>query len=182
MEAKHQFKKKDGGQTNKPHRISTVRLATSQSSLLRTRSPEHGRRSPISNANNSIEEDKQQHSDLERHSDPSLSSHRDLLQSYYKSLCLVDTRFPISSDPDPINPLLSFANNDGGAGVVVVMRRREAIIQEEVRVHQKKKRRGQGIFFQESQRKKGREKEMLSWKIKTETCHLIFTNLTVNVI
>ncbi|KAL2996070.1 hypothetical protein AAZX31_10G253200 [Glycine max] len=48
---------------------------------------------------------KQLRSDVERHSDPSLPARRDLLQSYYKSLCLVETRFPISSDPDHVNAL-----------------------------------------------------------------------------
>lgn len=48
---------------------------------------------------------KQLRSDLERHSDPSLPSRRDLLQSYYKSLCLVETRFPISPDQDHVNTL-----------------------------------------------------------------------------
>ncbi|KAK7274211.1 hypothetical protein RIF29_15292 [Crotalaria pallida] len=42
-------------------------------------------------------------SDVERHSDPSLPLRRDLLQSYFKSLCLVETRFPISPDPDHVN-------------------------------------------------------------------------------
>ncbi|KAL2324167.1 hypothetical protein Fmac_023225 [Flemingia macrophylla] len=48
---------------------------------------------------------KQLRSDVERHSDPSLPARRDLLQTYYKSLCLVETRFPISSDPDHVNAL-----------------------------------------------------------------------------
>ncbi|XP_028758167.1 vacuolar-sorting protein BRO1 [Neltuma alba] len=48
---------------------------------------------------------KQLRSDLERHSDPSLTARRDLLQSYYRALCLVETRFPISSDPDHVNTL-----------------------------------------------------------------------------
>ncbi|KRG90951.1 hypothetical protein GLYMA_20G124000v4 [Glycine max] len=48
---------------------------------------------------------KQLRSDVERHSDPSLPTRRDLLQTYYKSLCLVETRFPISSDPDHVNAL-----------------------------------------------------------------------------
>ncbi|KAK7343453.1 hypothetical protein VNO77_12207 [Canavalia gladiata] len=48
---------------------------------------------------------KQLRSDLERHSDPSLPSRRDLLQTYFKSLCLVETRFPISPDPDHVNTL-----------------------------------------------------------------------------
>ncbi|KAK4263878.1 hypothetical protein QN277_029235 [Acacia crassicarpa] len=48
---------------------------------------------------------KQLRSDLERHSDPSLTARRDLFQSYYRALCLVETRFPISSDPDHVNTL-----------------------------------------------------------------------------
>ncbi|CAJ1977444.1 unnamed protein product [Sphenostylis stenocarpa] len=44
-------------------------------------------------------------SDLERHTDPSLPARRDLLQTYFKSLCLVETRFPISPDPDHVNAL-----------------------------------------------------------------------------
>ncbi|KAF2304622.1 hypothetical protein GH714_035901 [Hevea brasiliensis] len=39
---------------------------------------------------------KQYRSDLERQSDPSPTSRRDLLQNYFKALCLVETRFPIS--------------------------------------------------------------------------------------
>ncbi|XP_022152294.1 vacuolar-sorting protein BRO1 [Momordica charantia] len=42
-------------------------------------------------------------SDLERQSDPSPTARRDLLQSYFKALCLVETRFPISPDKDHIN-------------------------------------------------------------------------------
>ncbi|KAI4313849.1 hypothetical protein L6164_026796 [Bauhinia variegata] len=48
---------------------------------------------------------KQLRTDLERHSDPALPSRRDLLQSYYKALCLVETRFPISPDQDHVNTL-----------------------------------------------------------------------------
>ncbi|TKY50925.1 ALG-2 interacting protein X [Spatholobus suberectus] len=48
---------------------------------------------------------KQLRSDLERHTDPSLPARRDLLQTYFKSLCLVETRFPISPDPDHVNAL-----------------------------------------------------------------------------
>ncbi|KAK7390918.1 hypothetical protein VNO78_19112 [Psophocarpus tetragonolobus] len=48
---------------------------------------------------------KQLRSDVERHSDPSLPARRDLLQTYFKSLCLVETRFPISPDPDHVNAL-----------------------------------------------------------------------------
>ena len=46
---------------------------------------------------------KQFRSDVERNSDPSLTSRRDLLQSYFKALCLVETRFPISPDQDHVN-------------------------------------------------------------------------------
>ncbi|KAK7269836.1 hypothetical protein RIF29_22598 [Crotalaria pallida] len=48
---------------------------------------------------------KQLRSDIERHPDPSLPSRRDLFQSYFKSLCLVETRFPISADPSHVNTL-----------------------------------------------------------------------------
>ncbi|KAI4357713.1 hypothetical protein L6164_001645 [Bauhinia variegata] len=48
---------------------------------------------------------KQLRTDLERHPDPSLTSRRDLLQLYYKALCLVETRFPISPDQDHVNTL-----------------------------------------------------------------------------
>ncbi|KAJ7954184.1 ALG-2 interacting protein X [Quillaja saponaria] len=48
---------------------------------------------------------KELRSDLERHSDPSLTTRRDLLQSYYRALCLVETRFPISPDKDHINTI-----------------------------------------------------------------------------
>ncbi|KAF7808806.1 vacuolar-sorting protein BRO1 [Senna tora] len=48
---------------------------------------------------------KQLRSDLERHSDPSFTSRRDLFLSYYKALCLVETRFPISPDQDHVNTL-----------------------------------------------------------------------------
>ncbi|XP_050374142.1 vacuolar-sorting protein BRO1 [Argentina anserina] len=46
---------------------------------------------------------KQLRSDLERQPDPSLPARRDLLQNYYKALCLVETRFPISPDADHVN-------------------------------------------------------------------------------
>ncbi|XP_050226094.1 vacuolar-sorting protein BRO1 [Mercurialis annua] len=49
---------------------------------------------------------KQYRSDLERLSDPSPTSRRDLLQNYYKALCLVETRFPISPDKDHINTVM----------------------------------------------------------------------------
>ncbi|KAF5751868.1 ALG-2 interacting protein X [Tripterygium wilfordii] len=46
---------------------------------------------------------KQLRSDIERVIDPSPAARRDLLQSYFKVLCLVETRFPISPDSDHIN-------------------------------------------------------------------------------
>ncbi|CAL5396664.1 unnamed protein product [Camellia sinensis] len=46
---------------------------------------------------------KQLRSDLERATVDSLTSRRDLLQSYYKALCAVESRFPISSDKDHVN-------------------------------------------------------------------------------
>jgi len=46
---------------------------------------------------------KQYRSDLERQPDPSPTSRRDLLQKYFKALCLIETRFPISPDDDHIN-------------------------------------------------------------------------------
>ncbi|KAG6715188.1 hypothetical protein I3842_05G238500 [Carya illinoinensis] len=46
---------------------------------------------------------KQFRSDLERQPDPTPSARRDLLQNYFKALCLVETRFPISPDKDHIN-------------------------------------------------------------------------------
>ncbi|KAF2310862.1 hypothetical protein GH714_017770 [Hevea brasiliensis] len=46
---------------------------------------------------------KEYRSDVERQSDPSPTSRRDLLQNYFKALCLVETRFPISPDKDHIN-------------------------------------------------------------------------------
>ncbi|KAG6650016.1 vacuolar-sorting protein BRO1-like isoform X1 [Carya illinoinensis] len=42
-------------------------------------------------------------SDIERLSDPTPTARRDLLQNYFKALCLVETRFPISPDKDHIN-------------------------------------------------------------------------------
>ncbi|KAG7016745.1 ALG-2 interacting protein X [Cucurbita argyrosperma subsp. argyrosperma] len=44
-------------------------------------------------------------SDLERQADPSPTARRDLLQSYFKALCLVETRFPISPDKDHVNTI-----------------------------------------------------------------------------
>ncbi|KAG2321345.1 hypothetical protein Bca52824_014558 [Brassica carinata] len=46
---------------------------------------------------------KQLRSDVERVPDPSPSARRDLLVSYYKALCLVETRFPISPDQHHVN-------------------------------------------------------------------------------
>lgn len=48
---------------------------------------------------------KQLRSDVERQPDPSFPARRDLLQSYFKALCLVETRFPISPDNDHVNSL-----------------------------------------------------------------------------
>ncbi|KAF3585059.1 hypothetical protein F2Q69_00026766 [Brassica cretica] len=42
-------------------------------------------------------------SDVERVPDPSPSARRDLLISYYKALCLVETRFPISPEKHHVN-------------------------------------------------------------------------------
>lgn len=46
---------------------------------------------------------KQLRSDVERVPDPTPTTRRDLLQNYYKALCLIETRFPISPDRDHIN-------------------------------------------------------------------------------
>ncbi|XP_062109971.1 vacuolar-sorting protein BRO1 [Humulus lupulus] len=46
---------------------------------------------------------KELRSEVERQSDPSHTARRDLLQNYYKALCLVETRFPISPDKDHVN-------------------------------------------------------------------------------
>ncbi|KAF5940350.1 hypothetical protein HYC85_021517 [Camellia sinensis] len=46
---------------------------------------------------------KQMRSDLERPTADSLSSRRDLLQNYFKALCAVESRFPISADKDHVN-------------------------------------------------------------------------------
>jgi programmed cell death 6-interacting protein len=54
---------------------------------------------------------KQYRSDLERQLDPTPTSRRDLLQNYFKALCLVETRFPISLDKDHIN-IITFTWND----------------------------------------------------------------------
>ncbi|CAL0300324.1 unnamed protein product [Lupinus luteus] len=57
------------------------------------------------NLEDDLETLKQFRSNIERHSDPSLPARRDLFQSYYKSLCLVETRFPISPDQSHVNTL-----------------------------------------------------------------------------
>ncbi|XP_039035402.1 vacuolar-sorting protein BRO1-like [Hibiscus syriacus] len=44
-------------------------------------------------------------SDIERVPDPSPTTRRDLLVSYFKALCLIETRFPISPDRDHINSI-----------------------------------------------------------------------------
>ena len=46
---------------------------------------------------------KQYHTDLERTPDPTPTTHRDLLQNYFKALCLVETRFSISPDKNSVN-------------------------------------------------------------------------------
>ncbi|KAF3954863.1 hypothetical protein CMV_019853 [Castanea mollissima] len=46
---------------------------------------------------------KQYRADLERSPDPTPTARRDLLQNYFKALCLVETRFPISPDKDHVN-------------------------------------------------------------------------------
>ncbi|KAL6969911.1 bck1-like resistance to osmotic shock [Sarracenia purpurea var. burkii] len=46
---------------------------------------------------------KQMRADLERAASDSLPARRDLLQSYYKALCAVESRFPISADKDHVN-------------------------------------------------------------------------------
>ncbi|KAI5401299.1 vacuolar-sorting protein BRO1 [Lathyrus oleraceus] len=48
---------------------------------------------------------KQLRSDIERHSDPSLPARRDLFVTYFKALCQVETRFPISPEPEHVNAL-----------------------------------------------------------------------------
>ncbi|OMO68182.1 hypothetical protein CCACVL1_20034 [Corchorus capsularis] len=44
-------------------------------------------------------------SDIERIADPSPTTRRDLFISYFKALCLIETRFPISPDKDHINSI-----------------------------------------------------------------------------
>ncbi|KAK0574839.1 hypothetical protein LWI29_029954 [Acer saccharum] len=48
---------------------------------------------------------KQLRSDVERVPDPSPAARRDLFQSYFRALCLIETRFPISSERDDVNTL-----------------------------------------------------------------------------
>uniref|UniRef100_A0A2P2NHD3 BRO1 domain-containing protein n=1 Tax=Rhizophora mucronata TaxID=61149 RepID=A0A2P2NHD3_RHIMU len=49
----------------------------------------------------------QYRSNLEHQSQPSHSTaRRDLLQNYFKALCLVETRFPISPDKDHVNAVI----------------------------------------------------------------------------
>ncbi|VVA91406.1 unnamed protein product [Arabis nemorensis] len=50
-----------------------------------------------------LESLKQLRSDVERVPDPSPAARRDLLISYYKALCLVETRFPISPEKHHVN-------------------------------------------------------------------------------
>ena len=49
---------------------------------------------------------KQYRADLERTPDPTPTARRDLLQNYFKALCLVETRFPISPDKDHVNTVI----------------------------------------------------------------------------
>ncbi|KAK6931572.1 ALIX V-shaped domain [Dillenia turbinata] len=56
------------------------------------------------NLEDDLQSVKQMRSDLEKPSD-SLTSRRDLLQSYFKTLTLMETRFPISPDIDHINQI-----------------------------------------------------------------------------
>ncbi|XP_077226675.1 vacuolar-sorting protein BRO1-like [Tasmannia lanceolata] len=48
---------------------------------------------------------RQMRSDLEKSNPSSTDSRRDLLQTYFKALCLIESRFPISSDNDHINTI-----------------------------------------------------------------------------
>jgi hypothetical protein len=52
---------------------------------------------PPQNLDDDLQTLKQLRSDVERQSDPTPTARRDLLQNYFKALCLVETRFPISS-------------------------------------------------------------------------------------
>lgn len=55
------------------------------------------------NLEDDLETLKQLRSDIERGPSDSLPARRDLLQSYFKALCAVESRFPISPDKDHIN-------------------------------------------------------------------------------
>ena len=58
------------------------------------------------NSDDDLETLKSLRADLERASDPSpssLAARRDFLQRYFRALCLVETRFPISGDRDHVN-------------------------------------------------------------------------------
>ncbi|PIA33499.1 hypothetical protein AQUCO_04100140v1 [Aquilegia coerulea] len=57
------------------------------------------------NLEDDLETVKQLRISLERSSSDSLDVRRDVLQSYYKSLCVMESRFPISSDKDDINSI-----------------------------------------------------------------------------
>jgi hypothetical protein len=52
---------------------------------------------PLQNLDDDLQTLKQLRSDVERQSDPTPTARHDLLQNYFKALCLVETRFPISS-------------------------------------------------------------------------------------
>lgn len=58
------------------------------------------------NLEDDLETVKQLRSDVERVPDPTPSTRRDLLQNYFKALCLIETRFPISPDKDHINTVM----------------------------------------------------------------------------
>nr|GMD72492.1 ALG-2 interacting protein X-like [Ipomoea batatas] len=55
------------------------------------------------NLEDDLETLKQLRSEIERGSSDSLPARRDLLQNYFKALCAVESRFPISPDKDHIN-------------------------------------------------------------------------------
>ncbi|XP_047340914.1 vacuolar-sorting protein BRO1-like [Impatiens glandulifera] len=60
------------------------------------------------NVDDDLQTLKQMRSELERGigaTNDSISSRRDLLQSYYRALCAVESRFPISPDKDHVNAL-----------------------------------------------------------------------------
>ncbi|XP_058097745.1 vacuolar-sorting protein BRO1 [Magnolia sinica] len=62
------------------------------------------------NLEDDLQSIRQMRSDIERPSD-SPDARRDLLQSYYRALCLMESRFPISADRDHINAI-SFTWHD----------------------------------------------------------------------